>query len=144
MINSAIDGEYEEKLEIVKGKDSCCRRFYSNAEVLVNYVVSDLSRKKSSFSIGVFTVFLVVAVITMLKGVIDAMPVLFLQISESSVGAIDYKLATRSPGIAELHNGNVNYYGIDPWDNKHFLSSSFRNQANSSSKNNPKPNSLKA
>jgi hypothetical protein len=69
-----------------------------NFSVLVNYVISDLSRKKSSFQIGVFTVFLVVACITMLKGVIDAMPVLFLQISEASVGAIDYRMLTRAPG----------------------------------------------
>jgi hypothetical protein len=46
--------------------------------VLVRYVMADLSRKKSAFQIGVFTVFLVVTFITMLKGVIDAMPVLFL------------------------------------------------------------------
>mgnify|MGYP006122508025 CR=1 FL=1 len=51
----------------------------------------------------------------MLKGVIDAMPVLFLQISETSVGAIDYRMLTRAPGSAELHNGNVNYYAIDPF-----------------------------
>jgi hypothetical protein len=136
------DDEERERLLIAKGKESCCRKFYSNSEMLVKYVVSDLTRKKSSFSIGVFTVFLVVSVITMLKGVIDAMPVLFLQISESSVGAIDYKLATRSPGIAELHNGNVNYYGIDPWDNKHFLHSSRKSQVNSGDKQ--KSNSLKS
>jgi len=46
----------------------------------------------------VFTVFLVVACITMLKGVIDAMPVLFLQIAETSAAAIDYRLVTAAPG----------------------------------------------
>ena len=63
-----------------------------------------------------FTVFLVVTFITMLKGVIDAMPVLFLQISEASVGAIDFRLTTMQAGTAQLHDGNKNYYSLDPWD----------------------------
>jgi hypothetical protein len=40
----------------------------------------------------VFTIFLVVTFITMLKGVIDAMPVLFLQIAETSTSAIDFTM----------------------------------------------------
>lgn len=55
-----------------------CNECYLSFAVLVRYVTADLSRKKSAFQIGVFTVFLVVTFITMLKGVIDAMPVLFL------------------------------------------------------------------
>lgn len=31
-------------------------------------------------------------IITMLKGVIDAMPVLFLQIAETQTGALDFRL----------------------------------------------------
>jgi len=64
----------------------------SNIEVTLQYVISELQKKKEAFYIGIFTVFLVVMIITMLKGVIDAMPVLFLQIAETQTGALDFRL----------------------------------------------------
>ena len=65
-----------------------------------------------------FTIFLVVTFITMLKGVIDAMPVLFLQIAETQTSAIDFTMvpnAAAPDGYLQL--GSVNYYDMDPWSN---------------------------
>ena len=54
----------------------------------------------------------------MLKGVIDAMPVLFLQIAETQTSAIDFTMtphAASPNGLLTL--GNVNFYAMDPWGN---------------------------
>ena len=52
----------------------------------------------------------------MLKGVIDAMPVLFLQMAETQTSAIDFTMTPHMVGEnGYLQLGNVNYYGMDPW-----------------------------
>jgi len=43
-------------------------------------MVSDSMKKPTSFKIGVFTVFLVVMVITMLKSVVDSAPILYVKL----------------------------------------------------------------
>jgi len=101
-----------------KKKNSACTEFLVITETIVNYVVGDLNKKRGSFQIGVFTIFLVVTFITMLKGVIDAMPVLFLQIAETQTSAIDFTMtphAASPNGLLTL--GNVNFYAMDPWGN---------------------------
>ena len=85
---------------------------------MLRYVVAGLQRKRGDFHIGLFTVFLVVASITMLKSVIDATPVLFLQMAETSNGAIDFTLSGANPLTACKRQGNINYYAMDPFGNQ--------------------------
>ena len=47
---------------------------------IVTYLVSEQKKKQRSFQIGVFTVFLVVAFITLLKSAVDIAPVAFVKI----------------------------------------------------------------
>ena len=47
---------------------------------ILNYVVSDIKKKQRSFKIGVFTIFLVVTFIVMLKSVVDKVGVAFLKV----------------------------------------------------------------
>jgi len=44
------------------------------------YIRSDIEKKARSFRIGVFTVFLVVSFITLLKSIVDVAPVAFLKV----------------------------------------------------------------
>jgi hypothetical protein len=96
-------------------KKSACRSCWSNFLVTIQYVISELSKKKEAFQIGIFTVFLVVMIITMLKGVIDAMPVLFLQIAETQNGSLDFRMTPVNADF-KLNLGTQNYYAVDPFD----------------------------
>ena len=58
--------------------------------VILNYLISDTTKKQEAMKIGVFTVFLVVMIITMLKSVVDSTPILFVKIGQNSAGAFDY------------------------------------------------------
>jgi len=62
--------------------------------------------------IGIFTVFIVVAIITMLESVISITPILFVQMGQEEAGAIDFKM-TYSP--SNLVSGDVNFYAVDPF-----------------------------
>ena len=73
-----------------------------------------MTKKPERFKIGVFTVFLVVMVITMLKSVVDSSPILFVKIGQDQVGAIDYTLRASSDGA--LRTVPLNYYSIDPFE----------------------------
>ena len=53
-------------------------------------MIRESVKKPTSFKIGVFTVFLVVMVITMLKSVVDSAPVLYVKLGQDTVGAIDF------------------------------------------------------
>ena len=73
-------------------------------------------KKQRAFKIGIFTVFLVVMIITMLKSVVDSSPILFVRIGQMAVGAIDFKLQAPTKPNAMI-DGNVNFYNINPFDN---------------------------
>jgi len=75
-------------------------------------MVAELEKKKSGMHIGIFTVFLVVAVITMLDAVVSVTPVIFVKIGQQTSGAIDFELTF---GGNPITDGNVNYYAIDPF-----------------------------
>jgi hypothetical protein len=47
--------------------------------VIINYITAEQSKKADSLKIGIFTVFLTVAVITMLQSVMAITPILFVQ-----------------------------------------------------------------
>ena len=48
------------------------------------------NKKSSGLKIGIFTVFLVVAIITMLDSVISIVPILFVKLGQEEAGAIDF------------------------------------------------------
>ena len=75
--------------------------------------MAETQKKPTAFKIGVFTVFLVVMVITMLKSVVDSAPVLYVKLGQDSVGAIDYTLTTRNSAYKRVPN---NLYGINPFE----------------------------
>ena len=53
---------------------------YSTLRIVLNYILSDIHKKKRSFRIGVFTIFLVVTFIMMLKALVDIAPIAFLKV----------------------------------------------------------------
>ena len=87
----------------------CC----GDLRVILNYMVAEQEKKKSGMHIGIFTVFLVVAVITMLDAVVSVTPVIFVKIGQETSGAIDFQLKYAGNPITD---GNVNYYAIDPFE----------------------------
>ena len=60
--------------------------------VITQSLMRETKKKQRAFKIGIFTVILVVTVITMLKSVIDCTPILFVKIGQDAAGAIDFKL----------------------------------------------------
>ena len=54
----------------------CC----GDLRVILNYMIAEQERKRSGLRIGIFSVFLVVAVITMLKAVVSVTPIIFVKI----------------------------------------------------------------
>ena len=71
-----------------------------------------MTKKPSAIKIGIFTVFLVVMVITMLESVVDSAPILFVKLGQDNVGAIDFTLTSDSTTYKMVP---VNYYNIDPF-----------------------------
>ncbi len=57
--------------------------------IITNYIINDIKKKPGSFKIGFFTVFLVVAFLTLLISVVDLTPVIFIRISENELGDAD-------------------------------------------------------
>ena len=89
------------------------RRCCSACSVVTRYLIVEQSKKQRALKIGIFTVFLVVMVITMLKSVVDCSPIIFVKIGQDQVGAIDFTMESPTWGNAEL-DGNINWYAIDP------------------------------
>jgi hypothetical protein len=102
--------EFKDEVDLEERSRKCC---VSN-KVICQYLISEQTKKARACKIGIFTVFLVVMVITMLKSVIDSSPILFVRIGQNTVGAIDYKITTPT-GENLLINGNKNWYAIDPF-----------------------------
>ena len=61
---------------------------------IMEYVLSDIKKKQRSFKIGVFTIFLVVSFISMLKGVVDVAPIAMLKVAQDQAGAFDFMMLT--------------------------------------------------
>jgi len=71
-----------------------------------------MTKKPSAIKIGIFTVFLVVMVITMLKSVVDSAPILFVKIGQEEVGAIDFTLTST---LNSMNAVPTNLYNINPF-----------------------------
>ena len=74
--------------------------------------MSETKKKPSAFKVGVFTVFLVVMVITMLKSVVDSAPILFVKLGQEEVGAIDFSLKTSKTSYNTVP---LNFYSVNPF-----------------------------
>jgi hypothetical protein len=59
---------------------------------IVSYLVSEQTKKARSFQIGVFTVFLVVSFLALLKSAVDVAPITFVKLASDSVGLTDFRL----------------------------------------------------
>ena len=77
---------------------------------IVSYLVSEQSKKARSFQIGIFTVFLVVSFLALLKSAVDVAPVTFVKLASDSVGLTDFRL---TPNLqlakAPMKDGNTNF-----------------------------------
>ena len=80
---------------------------------ILNYLISDIRKKKRSFCIGMTTVTLVVCFLTALKSLIDISPIAFLKVGQDQAGAIDLELSSSAPYF--YAPGDVNYYAAGPW-----------------------------
>ena len=63
--------------DVLKPKRKLC---CGELRVILNYMIAEQQRKSSSLKIGIFTVFLVVTIITMLESVVSITPILFVKI----------------------------------------------------------------
>ena len=64
--------------------------FFSSFLTILDYVTSDIGKKQRSFKIGVFTIFLVVGFISMLKSVVDVAPIAMLKVAQDQAGSFDF------------------------------------------------------
>ena len=92
------------------------RRCCSSCKVVTNYLMIEQQKKQRALKIGIFTVFLVVCMITMLKSVVDSSPIIFVKIGQEQAGAIDYQLTSPTWGN-QYTVGDVNQYAINPFCN---------------------------
>ncbi len=75
-MRSSMKAQLVNEFEDSEKKKRCC----ASCETVTQYMVSESVKKPTAFKIGVFTVFIVVMFITMLKSVVDASPILFVKI----------------------------------------------------------------
>ena len=85
---------------------------FGDFRVIFNYIIAETNKQDSGVRIGIFTVFIVVAIITMLESVISITPILFVQMGQEEAGAIDFKMTYAS---SDLINGDVNFYAANPF-----------------------------
>ena len=63
--------------------------------------------------IGVYTIFLTVSFVTMLKSVVDVLPFAFLKVGQDQGGAIDFTMKSDYSNL--LVNGDILTYSSDPF-----------------------------
>lgn len=73
------------------------------------YLLSEQSKKARSFQIGVFTIFLVVSFLTLLKSAVDVAPVAFVKIASDQSGLIDFELKASDTLGSKVVDGNGNF-----------------------------------
>jgi ABC-type antimicrobial peptide transport system permease subunit len=88
----------------------------------MNYIIAEQGKKASGLKIGIFTVFLVVSMITMLESVISITPILFVNLGQDESGAIDFSLKFDKSNLA---NGDVNLYAQNPFRMNYSLNYSY-------------------
>ena len=73
-------------------KEVYVQTWWSSFITSLNYITSDIIKKKCSFFIGVFSICLVVSFITFLKSVIDISPIVFLNVGQEQAGIFDFEI----------------------------------------------------
>ena len=73
-------------------KEVYVQTWWSSFIKSLNYITSDIIKKKRSFFIGVFSIYLVVSFITFLKSVIDISPIVFLNVGQEQAGIFDFEI----------------------------------------------------
>jgi len=66
-------------VKLDEGKSDGSKIWFGDFRVIFNYIIAETNKKESGIRIGIFTVFIVVAIITMLESVISITPILFVQ-----------------------------------------------------------------
>lgn len=79
-------------------------------KTILSYLVSEQSKKARSFQIGVFTIFLVVSFLTLLKSAVDVAQVAFVKIASDQVGISDFRFVGSAQNFeSPLIDGNDNF-----------------------------------
>ena len=112
-VRRSMKETFKSEVEEEERTRKCC----ASCKTVTQYLLSELTKKPSACKIGVFTVFLVVMVITMLKSVVDSAPVLFVKLGQDNVGAIDFTLKASYNSFLEIP---VNYYNINPFGGRFY------------------------
>ena len=73
-------------------KEVYVQTWWSSFITSLNYITSDIIKKKRSFFIGVFSIYLVVSFISFLKSVIDISPIVFLNVGHEQAGIFDFEI----------------------------------------------------
>ena len=73
-------------------KEVYVQTWWSSFITSLNYITSDIIKKKCSFFIGVFSIYLVVSFISFLKSVIDISPIVFLNVGHEQAGIFDFEI----------------------------------------------------
>ena len=112
--SSLVDLEVDNLLckegESVFGKDAEMfeSSFLSTVMTASNYVSSDIIKKPRNYMIGVYTIFLTVSFVTMLKSVVEVLPFAFLKVGQDQGGAIDFTMKSDYSNL--LVNGDILTY----------------------------------
>jgi hypothetical protein len=75
---------------------------------MIGYLVASIKKKPRSIKIGVFTIFLVVSFITLLGNAVQTSKIIFMKLSEDTVGEADFILQAL-PGANYSTSGNYYY-----------------------------------
>lgn len=65
-------------------------------EIIYEFLIQDIKKRPRAFKIGLFTVFLVITFIALLISCLSISPVIFVKLSEDSVGDADIILTITS------------------------------------------------
>ena len=86
---SADDEDYTMNLKLQKSElvleveeDDRKRKCCATCSVITRYLYVEQSKKQRAMKIGIFTIFLVVMIITMLKSVVDSAPIIFVKMGQ--------------------------------------------------------------
>ena len=101
------------EVQLENQKRKCSATFRS----LIGYLWADHSKNTRAAKIGILTVFLLVAVLTTFKSILETLPLFFVKMGQEQVGAIDYIMLNAVAN--DTVTGDVNPYAVD-WINDPF------------------------
>ena len=85
------------------------RNFISTIKLIISYLVEDMKRGPLQFKIAVFTIFIIVAFMSILLNANSVTTTMFLGIAERQAGDTDFIITKQSQGLPEnVGNGTLN------------------------------------